>query len=147
MGDGSIGDHEALGRACFDSDQAGRRKPRTRFIERSFVGGECSVDLLDRADHHRLASLHDHEGAVRVPPRTFHGWYVFSADAVRSVGWDAWPDPTLENPWHAEVRKGQIGDADDANRQNCEKVAALSLWRDRPMSREDEEFLDNLLGG
>ena len=141
----SIGDSEDLGRCCFDSQDAGRDRPRTRFIKRSFDGqGLMSVDNLGNADLRILTRLHDSEGTTRKPPRTFHGWYVFNAGVVRTAGWDVCPDRTDENPWHAQVRRLNASEQEDAFDQSCLTIATGSRWQARPMSREDEAFLDEV---
>ena len=101
-----------------------------------------SVDLLRRADVQQLSLLHDTEAQSRVPPRIFHGWYVFSAATVRSVGWNVTPAKTDVNPWHAEVILSSSVDEEDAFIEHCEKIAASASWKVRPMSRSDEEFLE-----
>ena len=140
-----VGEHEQLGRVCFDRDQAGRKNPRTRFIERAFVDGEMSVDRLDSADIQCVTRLHIQEGEGRNPPRTFHGWYVFTVGIVLSVGWVVKPEKTPSNPWHAEVVCNLSVDEADAHLQHCGKIASLARWKDRPMGRGDEEFFDRLL--
>ncbi len=91
-----------------------------------------SVDLLLQADTQQLSRVHDAEAILRNPPRTFHGWYVFIAAIVRSVGWEVTPDPTGDNPWHAEVSLSGSMDEEDAFIQDCEKVAANASWQARP---------------
>ena len=92
-----------------------------------------SVDWLDPADIWSLCSLHDVEGSQRTPPRRFHGWYVVSGDAVRSVGWTAVPIPTPPNPWHAEIRLPvYMMEQEDHLLQDCIKIASKASWRARP---------------
>lgn len=141
-----IGDSEDLGRCCFDSRDARRHRPRTRFIRRSFDRqGLMSVDRLENADVHALRRLHDAEGMERRPtPRTFHGWYVFSAGAVRNAGWDVRPDPTTNNPWHSQVHLSDSSDEEDAFIESCQKIASQSWWKDPPMSQDTEDFLEQV---
>ena len=103
-----------------------------------------SVDRMDTADLQRLTLLHDEEGAGRVPARSFHGWYEFTAAVIRSVGWDAVPKRTAKNPWHAEVIWAAGDEDKDMLKERCLKVAADAVWRSRPMSSSDEEFLDQV---
>ena len=135
-------DTEDLGRCCFDRRESSRRNPRARFIRRSFLDGKMSVDRLSDSDRQVLRLVHDEEASRRNPPRTFHGWYVFRADSVRSVGWDISPDPTPKNPWHSEVVRPESLEDEDEFLQNCSKIASQSRWVDRPMSQEIEEFLE-----
>ena len=138
-----IGDSEDLGRCCFDSRDARRQRPRIRFIRRSFDRqGLMSVDRFQSADIFTLCDLHDAEAVNRSPPRTFHGWYIFTAGAVRTAGWDVNPDPTTTNPWHSQVHLPDSLDEEDAFVENCQKIASQSRWRDRPMSRDTEDFLE-----
>ena len=139
--------NESLGRCCFDSSDAERKNPRTRFIRTSFVKGEMSVDRLSWADIHRLNVLHAEEGSRRQPPRTFQGWYEFRANKVRSVGWEVSPDETDENPWHAKIVPLDSMDEADAFTQQCEKIAAAASWRPRPMLPAIEEFLEEVSEG
>ena len=103
-----------------------------------------SVDRLQSADVYALCKLHDTEAIRRDPPRTFHGWYIFTAEAVRSAGWDVSPDPTTENPWHSQIRRIDASEQGDAFVQNCQKIASQSWWKDRPMSRDTEDFLEQV---
>ena len=74
-----VNDDENLGRCCFDTNDAERNNPRTRFIQRSFVDGRMSVDRLTLADVQQLNGIHGDEARRRDPPRIFQGWYVFLA--------------------------------------------------------------------
>ena len=127
MAHDQISDHENLGRACFDSGEAGRKRPRHRFISKSFIDGKMSVDRLDDADYQRLTQIHTNEGQYRNPSRTFHGWYTFPASNVLSMGWEVQSDPTPTNPWHAEVDCGSLED-NDAHRQRCVDLASQACW-------------------
>lgn len=136
-----VDDTEALGRCCFDSKEARRRNPRGRFIRRSFVDGLMSVDRLESADIQILCGVHDAEAVERKPPRSFHGWYVFTAASVRTAGWEANPDPTCANPWHAEVCLPNLVEQEDNLLQNCNRIASQASWHERPLSSADEDFL------
>ena len=127
MANDGISDHEKLGRACFDSQEAERKRPRHRFISKAFVGSKMSVDRLDDADRQYLTQIHADAGQRRSPNRAFHGWFAFSTASVRSVGWNAQSDPTPDNPWHAEVDYGSLEDA-DAHRQRCVDLASQAWW-------------------
>ena len=98
-----------------------------------------SVDRLDLADVQVLCRVHDSEGSKRKPPKGFRGWYVFPAGLVRSLLWCVYPDPTLANPWHAEVC--HASDDEDHFLQKCTGIASQAIWRARPMSEETVEFL------
>ena len=141
---GKVDASEPLGRCCFSSSDAGRDRPRQRFVATSFVDGRMSVDRMETADLQRLTLLHDEEGAGRVPARSFHGWYEFTAAVIRSVGWEAVPKRTAVNPWHAEVLWAAGDEDKDVFRERCLKLAADAVWRPRPMSSSDEEFLDQV---
>ncbi len=136
-----VDDSEDLGRCCFDSRDSGRPRPRSRFIRRSFVNGLMSVDRLQDVDVYVLRCVHDAEALARTPPRTFHGWYVFTAATVRSAGWEVYPDPTNRNPWHSQVHLPDSMEEEDDFLQSCNKIASQSHWLVRPMSQADEEFL------
>ena len=140
-----VDDSEDLGRCCFDSDDSGRLRPRARFIRRSFVNGLMSVDRLQHADTYVLRCVHDAEALNRTPPRTFHGWYVFTAASVRSAGWEVYADQTTRNPWHSQIHLPGSLDDDDLL-QSCNKIASQSQWHVRPMSQADEEFLADVSG-
>jgi hypothetical protein len=103
-----------------------------------------SVDRLGEADIQGLAGLHDLEGQGRNPPKNFHGWYVFLANIVRSVGWQVKPQGTKDNEWHAEVSLPSGMDDKDAFKQHCQRLATNSNWKPRPMNPSDEEFLDRI---
>ena len=140
-----IGNSEDLGRCCFDRQHSRRKRPRTQFIKRSFDRqGLMSVDRLQDVDVYFLCNLHDAEATRRRPPRTFHGWYVFTAKIVRSAGWDVNPDPTKENPWHSQICQMDETEEEDDFVQNCQKIASNSWWKDRPMSRDTEDFLEQV---
>ena len=141
----TIADSEDLGRCCFDRKQARRDRPRIQFIKRSFDRGPMSVDRLQWADERELSQIHDEEAAKRSPPRDFHGWYVFTAGIVWSAGWDVRPDPTTTNACHAQIHLGGLAlEDEDAFLTSCQKVASLSRWKDRPLSRETETFLQDV---
>ena len=106
-----------------------------------------SVDRLLLANIQRLTSLHDAEANRRVPPRTFHGWYVFKAEIVRVAAGDIKADPTPENPWHAEAIRPDPVEGKDALTQFFGKIAASASWQARPMSTSDEEFLEQTVDG
>lgn len=133
-------DTEALGRCCYDRRESGRHRPRGRFIRRSFVNGQMSVDRLSDDNVQTLCRLHDAEARRRNNQR-FHGWYVFMAVAIRSVGWGVAPCPTPTNQWHAEVSRPDL-EQDDVVLQNCNKIASQARWQDRPPAD-----LDKLLAG
>ena len=140
---GCIADTEALGRCCYDRRESGgseRLHPRARFIKRSFsLNGQMSVDRLSDDNDQTLCRLHDEEALSR--KQRFHGWYVFKAVAVRSVGWGVAPCPTRANQWHAEVSRPDP-EQDDVLTQNCSKIASQASWRDRPPAD-----LEKLLAG
>ena len=139
---GCVADTEALGRCCYDrreSGESGRHKPRMRFIKRSFLNGQMSVDRLSDDNDQTLCRLHDAEALSRT--QRFHGWYVFKAVAVRSVGWGVAPCPTSANQWHAEVSCPDP-EQDDVLTQNCSKVASQASWRDRPPADLDKLLAD-----
>ena len=144
MSTNRVDDLEQLGRCCFDSDQAGRKNPRLRFIRRSFVQQRMSVDLLLKADIQHLTRVHDEEGKDRNSPQRFHGWYVFLAETVRANGAEIEPDPTPTNDWHANVISPDPVEGADALDHFFGKIAANAYWRERPIGHSLEEFLEQV---
>lgn len=123
--------NDILGRCCFDSKDAKPKRPRSRFIRRSFVNSSMSVDQLTGADHVALTNLHDSEAASRTPPRNFHGWWTFEAISVWNNGWSITLAPTHNNRWHAEVNLSESTEEEDTFKQKCSKLASLSVWQGR----------------
>ena len=144
MATNNLDDLEQLGRCCFDSAQAGRPNPRLRFIKRSFVDRMMSVDLLLQSDVQLLTQIHEEEGKGRTPPQRFHGWYVFPVEVVQINNGKIEPDPTLNNPWHANVISPDISEDPDALEHFYGKIAANSFWQERSFGPALEEFLERV---
>lgn len=113
------------------------------YLAGSFAQGSMSVDRLDHADRQSLSDLHDKEAATRKSVKEFYGWYYFKARQARDVEWIVDPDPTPENPWHAEISNAQ-GDK-SALYEACQEVAAEATWASKPLSPQIQEQLDEVL--
>lgn len=143
-------DTDHLGRCCFDSKDSRRKRPTTRFIRRSFVNREMSVDYEPEMNIKYLTVLHSREGKQRPQQQTFYGWYVFGTNCVNSGGGDIVPDETNENPWHCNVVAPDSPEQSDELLHFYEKIAAHSRWVEQSDSQSElspsvEEFLRGIL--
>ena len=133
---------ESVGRGCFDSRDAGRKRPRTRFIKRAFVEEETqmSVDRISVANLEDLVRIHNEEATGRNPARNFHGWYVFSVESVLAEKWQVKAKRTINNPWHALIIRAD-DESQDVFEQVCNNIALQSTWENATQSKLDK-FLD-----
>lgn len=144
---------DIIGHCCFESRNANKQRPRTRFIREGFRKGVMSADRFKEVNMIILVDIHDGEGSKRQPIRAFYGWYIFKAKIIIDNKGRIKIEKTDTNPWHVDVYcpEGMFG-LKEAMDQFCEEIAANSEWLNRDaaypnhlgFTSNDEDFLNNI---
>lgn len=147
-----VEDGERLGHCVFESSNANRAKPRTRFFEDSIkhASGRMSVDRLTYADLDVLCAVHDDEALARGKNRTFYGWYWFTSDAVRAARLDVEPSPSTDvrNIWHADVLFADFDPSRSALiLRQANALHSACKWEPRPWNPQLRTDIEQASGG
>ena len=142
MNSDRVEDDEQVGHGVFQSNDAGRSPPRSRFWkdQLSYYGERLSVDRLTYAPRLVICEIHDEDAASRGSDRNFYGWYLFEVTNLRKVGVEAEPSDSTNprNKWHADlVVPGVVRGDDDSVVAGAERLkAATSSWEPRELNAE-----------
>ena len=139
MNSNLVEDGETLGHGVFDSSNADRKSPRSRFFKDAIRHGgrTVSVDRLDYADKDILCAVHDDEALARGDDRQFYGWYTVGSDLIRSIGLDVVPSPSTDprNIWHADLSIPDFAvEDDDQITEYAESLKSEAKWLRRPLN-------------
>ena len=146
-----VEDEETLGRCVFDSDNAGRNSPRTRFFEEAFTygNGRVSVDRMDYADVDILCEVHDDEARGRGSNRSFYGWFTFGTELARDISLEVEPTASTDprNKWHADLMILDFAsDEGDRILVYAEALKSEAEWRPRPLNSRFREDIEEAIG-
>ena len=101
---------------------------------------KISVDRIDRMEKDEAVRHGDDIAAKRGANRTFYGWAVMTAVAVREEGCDVEASPEPDNDWHAHiVMPLPAAVDDDLHDEHAGKLARRAVWQDKPSTDPNAE--------